>query len=212
MLAPVARRPRPNVWGCSPPEGNFTEEQLPLSRSTACWVRLELQSPGGEFHGGTPSPNAEGAVPRTPLQSPGGEFHGGTQRTTISSHGGSPPVAVPRRGISRRNLGSSAKGMMIWKTSCSPPEGNFTEERLTLLGLIHSLSCWLQSPGGEFHGGTEDQGQSNACSGKTVAVPRRGISRRNWDGRQWLVERVETVWLQSPGGEFHGGTISTTWA
>ena len=42
---------------CSPPEGNFTEEQNFHSRkSPGC--RQPLQSPGGEFHGGTLFPVA----------------------------------------------------------------------------------------------------------------------------------------------------------
>ena len=43
-----------------------------------------------------------------------------------------------------------------------------------------------------------------------VAVPRRGISRRNSEQRALAVARAYL--LQSPGGEFHGGTSTLSGA
>jgi hypothetical protein len=113
------------------------------------------------------------------LQSPGGEFHGGTA--------------------------SSAPSRLHGHTCCSPPEGNFTEEPSAPRSAPTVARLQLQSPGGEFHGGTEftfSGGKSESVL--RVAVPRRGISRRNTSRSLRCCGR--SIRLQSPGGEFHGGT------
>ena len=153
-------RPHPRLGQgrrrCSPPEGNFTEE-LGIEGILSLFYGFRLQSPGGEFHGGTLARARRPTAPaqRLGLQSPGGEFHGGTAPVEpLNRLLGAPRVAVPRRGISRRNAvperrrrrppnavavprrGISRRNpahhdqLPRWlASSCSPPEGNFTEEQ-----------------------------------------------------------------------------------
>jgi len=174
---PAGRHPRA---GCSPPEGNFTEEH---KGGTA--VNTELWKV---------------AVPRRGISRRNSPE---VQRIfeALRLH-----VAVPRRGISRRNLRTRPGRYGHYCRSCSPPEGNFTEERHPGRRPRASAAVIvLQSPGGEFHGGTwtargAGAVASNLCCSPPegnfteeqartargglvapvhVAVPRRGISRRN---------------------------------
>jgi hypothetical protein len=117
---------------------------------------FSLQSPGGEFHGGTKrrSNSLQFRVTKT-CSPPEGNF---TEERGTSAHCQlctAHPVAVPRRGISRRNLRTRPGRYGHYCRSCSPPEGNFTEERHPGRRPRASAAViLLQSPGGEFHGGT----------------------------------------------------------
>ena|GEM_PF-5709590 len=193
---------------CSPPEGNFTEERGTSAHCQLCTAH-PVAVPRRGISRRNPSYVREwlaSAAAEMELQSPGGEFHGGTGLIGPTARAARPNVAVPRRGISRRNLRTRPGRYGHYCRSCSPPEGNFTEERHPGRRPRASAAVIvLQSPGGEFHGGTwtargAGAVASNLCCSPPegnfteeqartargglvapvhVAVPRRGISRRN---------------------------------